>query len=123
MVGELPETYIFEYIQVLSGTRISATTTVGLQNQGRIIEKSTAGEGPVDTAYKAIDLITNLPLKLVDYNIKSVTEGKDAIGEVTIKVQNGAHLVTGYGASTDVIEASARAYVDVVNKVIYQNNR
>ena len=107
----------------MSGTRISATTTVGLQNQGKIIEKSTAGEGPVDTAYKAIDLITNLPLKLVDYNIKSVTEGKDAIGEVTIKVQNGAHLGTGYGASTDVIEASARAYVDVVNKVIYQNSR
>jgi len=119
-VRSIPETYTFEYIQVLSGTRISATTTVGLQTQGEIIEKSAVGEGPVDTAYKAIDLITNLPLKLIDYSIKSVTEGKDAIGEVTIKVQNGAHLVTGYGASTDVIEASARAYVDVVNKVIYQ---
>ena len=104
----------------MSGTRISATTTVWLQTQGEIIEKSAVGEGPVDTAYKAIDLITNLPLKLIDYSIKSVTEGKDAIGEVTIKVQNGAHLVTGYGASTDVIEASARAYGDVVNKVIYQ---
>ena len=122
-VRSIPETYSFEYIQVLSGTRVSATTTIGLQIQGEIIEKSATGDGPVDTAYKAIDLITNLPLKLVDYSIRSVTEGKDAIGEVTIKVQNGAHLVTGYGASTDVIEASARAYVDVVNKVIHQDSR
>jgi 2-isopropylmalate synthase len=118
-VRSIPETFRLEYIQVVSGTRISPTTTVGLRTQEGIVEAASTGDGPVDAAYKAIDQIVKIPLVLTDYSIRSVTEGKDAIGEVTIKVQDNGHTIIGHGASTDVIEASAKAYIDAINKVVH----
>lgn len=118
-VRSIPEAFHLEYIQVVSGTRISPTTTVGVRTEEAVIEEASTGDGPVDAAYKAIDRIAKIPLALTDYCIRAVTEGKDAIGEVTIKVQDDGHNVIGHGASTDIIEASARAYIDAINKVVH----
>ena len=118
-VRSIPEVFHFEYIQVVSGTKISPTTTVGVRTEAGVIEEASTGDGPVDAAYKAIDRIAKIPLTLTDYQIRSVTEGKDAIGEVTIKVQDNGHSIVGHGASTDIIEASAKAYIDAINKVVY----
>lgn len=118
-VRSVPETFQLEYIQVVCGTRISPTTTVGILTEEGLIEEASTGDGPVDAAYKAIDRVAKIPLVLSDYSIRSVTEGKDAIGEVTIRVQDNLHSIVGYGASTDIIEASAKAYIDAINKVVH----
>jgi 2-isopropylmalate synthase len=77
------------------------------------------GDGPVDAALKAIDRITRTRGRLMDYALRAVSQGKDALGEVTIKADFGdGELVTGKGASTDVIEASARAYLNAVNRFL-----
>ena len=118
-VRSVPETFHLEYIQVVCGTRISSTTTVGILTEEGLIEEASTGDGPVDAAYKAIDRVAKIHLVLADYSIRSVTEGKDAIGEVTIRVQDNQHSIVGYGASTDIIEASAKAYIDAINKVVH----
>ena len=118
-VHSIPEVFQLEHIQVVSGTKISPTTTVGGRTEDGIMEEASTGDGPVDAACKAIDRVTKIPLVLADYSIRSVTEGRDAIGEVTIKVQDNEHSIVGYGASTDIIEASAKAYIDAINKVVH----
>ena len=118
-VRSMPEVFQIEYIQIVSGTKISPTTTVAVRTEEGVIEEASTGDGPVDAAYKAIDRIVKIPLTLTDYRIRSVTEGKDAIGEVTIKVQDNGRMIVGHGASTDIIEASAKAYIDAINKIVH----
>jgi 2-isopropylmalate synthase len=72
----------------------------------------------VDAAYKAIDLITKIPGKLLEYQLRAITGGKDAVGEVTVAVEMDGQRVVGRGSSTDVIEASVRAYLHAINKVV-----
>ena len=72
----------------------------------------------MDAAYKAIDLITKIPGKLLEYQIRAITAGKDALGEVTTAVEIEGERVVGKGSSTDVIEASVRAYLNAINKVV-----
>ena len=92
---------------------------MGVRTEAGVVEEASTGDGPVDAAYKAIDRVTKIPLLLTDYNIRAVTEGKDAIGEVTIRVQDNGHVIIGHGASTDIIEASAKAYIDAINKIVH----
>jgi len=88
-----------------------------------IAEDAGIGDGPVDAALKAIDRITTTRGKLMDYSLRAVSQGKDALGEVTVKVNFGdGALVTGRGASTDIIEASARAYLNAVNRHLDNSN-
>ena len=82
-----------------------------------MFEAESAGDGPVDACYKAVEKITKLKAKLAHYAIQSVTGGKDALGEVTVKLQVEGREVSGRGASTDIIEASVKAYLFAVNKV------
>lgn len=119
----IPETYRIEAIQVMSGTNLIPTATVTIRRGDKLIRDSASGDGPVDAAYKAIDRIVNLKVELEDYVIRAVTSGKDAIGEVTVKVKDGGRTFVGHGASTDVIEASAKAYVDAINKMVYATGR
>ena len=117
-IRSIPAVFELDYIQVVSGTRISPTTTIGVRTEDGIVEKASTGDGPVDAAFKAISQIVDIQLNLIDYQIRSVTEGEDAIGEVSLKVQDNGNIITGHGASTDIIEASARAYIHAVNKLI-----
>jgi 2-isopropylmalate synthase len=82
-----------------------------------LLQDSSPGNGAVDAAMQAIDRIVGRHGHLAEYHVDAVTQGRDSLGEVTIKVDFGdGFLVTGKGASTDVIEASARAYVNAVNR-------
>ena len=116
----MPETWSLDYLHVTSGNQTVPTATVRLQKAGpkpETAQEASIGDGPVDAALKAIDRITRTRGKLLDYALRAVSQGKDALGEVTVKVDfGGGKLVTGKGASTDVIEASARAYLNSVNR-------
>jgi 2-isopropylmalate synthase len=121
-ITEVTETWSLDYLSVTSGNHTVPTATVRLQKVGgkkATVQDAGIGDGPVDAALKAIDRITERPGKLMDYSLRAVSQGKDALGEVTVKVDfsNGkGELVVGKGASTDVIEASARAYLNAVNR-------
>lgn len=123
-ITEAPETWHLEYLSVTSGGKTVPTATVQLstadgkkKDKRKIHVDAGIGDGPVDATLKAIDRLTRTRGRLMDYSIRSVSQGKDALGEVTIKVDFGdGELVTGKGAHTDVIEASARAYLNAVNR-------
>jgi len=110
--------YSLEHLQFTSGTNIVPTATVRLRMQDETYQESGWGDGPVDAAYKAIDLITKVPGKLLEYQIRAITAGKDALGEVTATVEVDGRRIVGRGSSTDVIEASVRAYLNAINKVV-----
>jgi 2-isopropylmalate synthase len=112
------ETYTLEHLQFTSGTNIVPTATVRLKMHEEVYQESGWGDGPVDAAYKAIDLITKIPGKLLEYQLRAITGGKDAVGEVTVAVEMDGQRVVGRGSSTDVIEASVRAYLHAINKVV-----
>lgn len=113
----VPETYQLLAVQFQSGTGMTPVATVRLKTDTGIYEEASTGDGPVDAIYHAIERATQLPIELSSYEIRSVGAGMDALGEVTIRVQSGGRTVHGRGLSTDVVEASARAYVDVLNKL------
>jgi len=101
-----------------SGAHMTPKVTVTLESQGKQYSKTSSGDGPVDASYKAIDALTQMKGKLLEYSIQSVTHGKDALGETTIKVQLADKIVIAHGTSTDVLVASAKAYINAVNKVL-----
>jgi len=122
-ITEIPRDYKLEYTHITSGTDIVPQATVKLKHKGKISQKSSSGDGPVDACYKAIDKITRIKGKLLDYSLKAVTSGKDAVGEVTILAKFGKETMSGRGASTDVVEASVKAYVNAINKVVYRKKK
>lgn len=125
---EVPEAWTLDYLNVTSGNQTVPTATVRLKHaKGKAdtesLEDAAIGDGPVDAALKAIDRITGVSGKLMEYSLRAVSQGKDALGEVTAKVDFGSgELVTGKGASTDIIEASARAYLNAVNRHLSRGN-
>jgi 2-isopropylmalate synthase len=106
------------YFHISSGNQMVPTATIGLKYEDEIKQEAACGDGPVDAAFKAIDRITEMQIKLADYQLRSVTSGKDALGEVTVKIVGSGNEITGRGASTDVIEASIKAYLDAVNRLV-----
>jgi len=112
------ESYSLEYLHVSSGTTTIPTATVQLRRGEETLEDSSPGNGAVDASMKAIDRILKKSGHLAEYHVNATTGGKDALGEVSLKVDFGdGNLISGKGASTDVIEASARAYLNAVNRV------
>jgi 2-isopropylmalate synthase len=109
--------YELDYLHVISGTGVVPSATVRLKKEGQTFQDSGVGDGPVDAVLAAIDAITGLKGRLQDYSLRSATSGKDAIGEVAMKVDFDGTVVSGKGASTDVIEASARAYLSALNRI------
>ncbi len=116
-ITEIPETWKLDYLKSTLETGKAPTATLRLKRDGKIHEATSQGDGPVDACYKAIEKITKLKAKLSNYAIQSVTSGKDALGEVSVKLQIEGKEVSGRGASTDIIEASVKAYLFAVNKV------
>ena len=111
------ETYKLEYLHIYSGTSAIPTATVRVRMGEQTREGAAIGDGPVDAVCKAIAGVTKSGAKLVRYEIRAVTSGTEALGEVTAQLEGGGRKVVGRGASTDVIEASAKAYVDGLNKL------
>jgi len=113
------ETYHLEQVQVSCGDRSVPTASVRLVGpDGTAIADAALGTGPVDAVYKAINRLVGVPNELIEFSVKSVTEGIDAIGEVTIRIQSGGKTYTGRGAATDIIVASAKAYMNALNRLL-----
>ncbi len=118
----VPETYKIEYLHYTSGTQVIPTATLRLGKGEEMIEEAACGDGPVDAICNARHRITGITSTLQFYNLQAVTGGKDALGEATVKIQpNGGSKKTylGRGVSTDVIEATAKAYLNAVNKIVF----
>lgn len=115
----VPEAWQLEYLQVLSGTSAIPTATIRLRINGETREAAAIGNGPVDAVYKAITTLAGNSAKLVRYDIHAVTSGTGAMGEVTVQLECGERRALGRGASTDVIEASAKAYLDALNRLAH----
>jgi 2-isopropylmalate synthase len=122
-MGQVPEDYELVSSQVVSGTEVLATATVRISYKGEIHQEAACGEGPVDAVYKAIDRVTKVATKLESYSLQAVTGGKDALGEVVVRIRDNGNVFTGRGLSTDVIEASARAYLQAVNKMMFSRSK
>jgi 2-isopropylmalate synthase len=84
---------------------------------------SSVGDGPVDAAYRAVERITSVGGRLLDYSLRSVTKGKDALGEVFVTVQFEETVIVAHASSTDVIEASVKAYLNALNKFLNRRDR
>jgi len=100
-----------------SGTKVTPTCEVSLKNKNKSFSARSCGDGPVDACFKAIDKVTGIKGELEDYRIEAVTQGKDALGEVILKLKAKGKVVTARGSSTDIIEASVRAYINALNKI------
>jgi 2-isopropylmalate synthase len=123
-IGVTRETWQLDYINVISGTTTIPTATVRLRKSSEVIQDSSPGNGAVDAAMKAIDRILGQRGHLAEYRVNAMSGGKDALGEVTVKCDFGTgSLVSGKGASTDVVEASARAYLNALNRMLNQKVR
>jgi 2-isopropylmalate synthase len=120
------ETYHLEHVQVSCGNYSIPTATVRIKGpDGQIICDADHGTGPVDAVYRAINRVIGEPNELIEFSVQSVTEGIDAVGRVTIRVQadepvNGGvrRVFSGYGADTDIVVASAKAYMFALNRLI-----
>lgn len=118
-VYRIPEIYFLIDLFVKSGTTQKPTATLKLRFGDEIIEKTGYGDGPVDATYKTIAEITGTKSKLLSYNVKGITGGTEAMGEVAVTLEEDGRTVRGYGADTDIIVASAKAYINGLNKLAY----
>ncbi|GBD96623.1 MAG TPA: 2-isopropylmalate synthase [Nitrospirae bacterium] len=113
----VPEIYSLTGLSVSSGTDQKPTAVLKLKVNGEMIEKTGYGDGPVDAVFKAITLITGTKSRLLKYEVKAITGGTDALGEVVCSLEEAGRTVNGHGADTDIIIASAKAYINALNKL------
>ncbi|MBU2436256.1 MAG: 2-isopropylmalate synthase [Candidatus Omnitrophica bacterium] len=104
-------------LQVTTGTDIAPDALVKIKHKRRAYQAKSTGDGPVDACYKAIDKITKIKAKLLNYKIEAVTKGKDAQGLVRVELKAKGKTAFGRGASTDILEASVKAYLDALNRI------
>ena len=110
--------YSLDKFVINSGNSIHSTAVVEVFAGEDRVRKVALGEGPVDAAFKAINKIAGREFTLENYTLSSVTEGEDALGEALVRISLDGRIVTGRGVSTDVIEASIKAYINGVNKMV-----
>ncbi len=124
LAQEIPKSYMLERYVINSGNTITPTSSITLTGaDGARVEKVAIGFGPVDASFNAINKIVGRAVKLEEYSIGAVTEGRDAQGEVSVKISSEGATAKGYGLSTDVIEASILAYINAINNLIYEKTR
>ncbi|WP_339096259.1 2-isopropylmalate synthase [Deinococcus sp. VB142] len=116
--ADVPQTFTLEGFQITSGMNMMPVAFVKLQTPDGSLEATAHGDGPVEAAFQAIAKITGLQVTLESYRIQSVTRGDDALGEVSITARYGEKLLSGTGVATDIVEASARAWVRIMNMIV-----
>jgi 2-isopropylmalate synthase len=121
---KVPETYSFVKMvvttQAMSGMDLPLAILT-LKNKSSEITQASVGNGPVDAVFKCINQITGLSINLLDYRVEAVTSSTEALGEATVKIEINGEVVSGRGTSQDVIEASARAYLNAINRYFALN--
>ena len=112
-----PEVFGLKKLEVISGTNQQPKATIKMLIKGRTRQKTAGGDGPVDATYKAISALTGTKSALLQYDVKGITGGTDALGEVTVSLEEKGRTVRGHGADTDIIVASAKAFINALNKL------
>ena len=113
----VPEIYSLVDLNVSSGINQRPIAVVKLGINNEIIEKTEHGDGPVDAVFKAVASITGTKSSLLKYEVKAITGGTDALGEVVVSLEEDSNSVSGHGNDTDIIIASAKAYINALNKL------
>ncbi len=117
---QVPSAYRIGSYVINSGNVITATANITLEKDGEKLRSVAIGDGPVDAAFLAIEQIIGHHYELDDFQIQTVTEGREAMGSALVKLRAGGRLYSGNGISTDIIGASIRAYISALNKIVYE---
>ncbi len=117
---QVPPTYVVESYVVNSGNTITSTAHLKIRRNDEVLESVTLGDGPIDASFLAIEKIAGQHYELDDFQIRTVTEGRDAMGEALVKIRHEGKVYSGRGISTDIIGSSIRAYINALNKIVYE---
>ncbi|MBQ3007677.1 MAG: hypothetical protein IJD78_08970 [Clostridia bacterium] len=117
---QVPPTYRLENYVINSGNHISSTANIELEKGSRSLKAVGMGDGPIDAAFRTVEQIIGHHYELDDFQIQSVTEGREAMGEALVKLRSNGKLYSGKGLSTDIIGASITAYINALNKIVYE---
>ena len=117
---QVPSTYVLCSYSITASNTSSSMAHMVLEKNGEKLEGVALGDGPVDAAFLAIENILGCHYELDDFQIRSVTEGREAMGETIVKLRSGGKLYSGRGTSTDIVGSSIRAYVNALNKITYE---
>ena len=119
---QVPPTYVMDSYVVTSGNTISATAHLKLHKHDKVMEGVSIGDGPIDAAFLAVEHITGQHYELDDFQIQAVTEGREAMGQTVVKLRANGKVYSGRGISTDIVGASIHAYINALNKIVYEED-
>ena len=117
---QVPPTYVLDTYVITAGNTISSTAHLKIAKNGTMLEGVSVGDGPIDAAFLAIERITGEHYELDDFQIQAVTEGREAMGQTVVKLRASGKVYSGRGISTDIVGASIRAYINALNKIVYE---
>ncbi len=117
---QAPSTYHFETYTTTSSNISGSMSQVTLKCNSEIIRGVSNGDGPIDSAFRAIEQCIGHHYELDDFQVQAVTEGKEALGSALVKLRNNGKLYSGNGTSTDIVSASIRAYINALNKIVFE---
>ena len=117
---QVPPTYELVTYVINTGNQINASAHMKLRKNGEILEGISLGDGPIDASFHTIDEIVGFHYELDDFQIQAVTEGREAMGEAIVKLRAGGKLYSGQGISTDIVGSSIHAYLNALNKIVYE---
>jgi len=119
---QVPPTYKLDTFVITSGNTISSTAHIKLTRNGQPMEGVSIGDGPIDAAFVAIEQITGCHYELDDFQLQSVTEGREAMGQTVVKLRSAGKVYSGKGISTDIVAAGIHAYLSALNKIVYEED-
>ena len=117
---QVPATYVLHSYSISASNIASSMANMKLEKQGQMLEGVALGDGPVDSAFLALENILGCHYELDDFQIRSVTEGREAMGEAVVKLRSNGKLYSGRGISTDIVGSSIQAYINALNKIVYE---
>jgi len=120
---QVPATWKLDSFVINSGNKITATSHVRLIKDENIYESVCIGDGPVDAAFLAIEKVIGTHYELDDFQIRALTEGREAMGETVVRLRNRGKIYSGRGVSTDIVGSSIMAYIQAVNKIVYEEGK
>ena len=117
---QVPPAYQLQTYVINAGNTISSSAHLRLSRDGQVLEGVCLGDGPIDAAFLAIERITGCHYELDDFQIQAVTEGREAMGQTIVRLRHKGKLYAGRGISTDIVGASIHAYLNALNKIVYE---
>ena len=117
---QVPATYVLTSYSITASNTASSMAHMKVEKNGQALEGIALGDGPVDAAFLALENIAGCHYELEDFQVRSVTEGREAIGETVVKLRSGGKVYSGRGTSTDIVGSAIAAYISALNKITYE---